>query len=95
MKVTAETITDEQIREMLLALAQEMEAQVEVLPRSRVAQAQAIGAQVRVWEDAYAEFQACNAALGRVRNSRREKGAKKAARARCADAWNARTGGVL
>jgi len=79
--VTGATITDEQIRELRLSCARIL-ANEEMLGH----------VQSKDWERVLADFNACDAALGRVRNSRRAPGYRAEARARCAAAWNARHG---
>ncbi len=82
--VTGKTITDEQIHALRLSCARIL-ANKEILAHI----------QNKDWERVKADFDACDAALGRVRNSRRTPGYKARARARCATAYNARqTGGA-
>ncbi len=91
-EVTGETITDAQITALRLQIAREMDT---ALMRARLPQAEAIGAAPSpAWEDLHADFKVLDAALGRVRNSRRTKGYKRAARARAAAIYHARFGGL-
>jgi len=83
--LTADNITDEQIRELRLDLARVLDAS-ETRSSSR-----------GDWDAAYADFNACDVALAppasavakRYRVSRKD---RRAARARCAEILNARQG---
>src|SRR6187401_600813 len=88
MKRAGDAITDADIQRLRLDLAREMET---ALARSRLGQAEAIGAAgLTSWEELHETFKLCEAALGRVRNSRRVKGYKSAARERIAVFLNKR-----
>ncbi len=78
--ITADTVTDEQINALRLALATELADEGRLLSNAKD------------WERAHAEFKLCDLALGRVRNYLRVKGGKQVARARVAEILNARAG---
>ena len=77
MKLTADTITDEQIRALKLELARQLSTEDDI-PY----------ATWKVWEQ---DFLACEAALGRIRKRFQRPGYKREGRARCAEILNTRS----
>jgi hypothetical protein len=87
-ELTADTLTEQQIHDLRLQLAREMQ---EALPHARTAQAAAMGATgLQSFEELHADFKSCETALGRVRISHRHKGYKRAARERVVETLKAR-----
>jgi len=97
MKVTGpdgyNPITDEQIRDLAIVLCKELDSKVLIPNHHQRITNELAGTYEQTWEEVRDEWIATMEALGRVRNSRRAKGYRAAARTRCADAYNARFGG--